>query len=137
MKVAVSASGTDLASQVEPRFGRCSHYIIVDTETMAFDVVPNTAVGTAHGAGVQAAQLVASKGVGAVLTGNVGPNAYGALSASSIQVISGVSGTVGDAVERYKKGELSATTGPTVRGHFGTGGRGGGRGMGRRRPFRD
>jgi len=136
MKVAVSTSGTDLASQVEPRFGRCPHYIIVDTETMAFEIVPNTAVGSAHGAGIQAAQLVASKGVGVVLTGNVGPNAYGALSASSIQVISGVSGTVGDAVERYKRGELSATRSPTVGGHFGTGGRGGGRGRGRRRPSR-
>ncbi len=136
MKVAVSASGMDLTSPVEPRFGRCPRYIIVDTETMAFEVVPNSAIGSAHGAGIQAAQLVASKGVGIVLTGNIGPNAYSALSASSIQVIPGVTGTVGDAVERFKRGELSATGGPTVGGHFGTGGRGGGRGRGGRRPFR-
>lgn len=136
MKIAVSASGRDLTSPVEPRFGRCPHYIIVDTETMAYEVVPNTAVSSAHGAGIQAAQLVASRGVGVVLTGNVGPNAYGALSASSIRVIPGVTGTVGDAVERFKRGELQSMGGPTVEGHFGTGGRGGGRGRGRRRPFR-
>lgn len=135
MKVVVSTSGTDLSSQVEPRFGRCRYYIVVDTETMAFEVVPNAAVGSAHGAGIQAAQLVASKGVKAVLTGNVGPNAYSALSASSIKVVSGVTGTVRDAVERFKRGELQATRGPTVGSHFGTGGRGGGRGRGRRRPF--
>lgn len=135
MKVAVSASGTDLTSPVEPRFGRCSHYIIVDVETMAFEVVQNTAVSSAHGAGIRAAQLVASKGVDAVLTGNVGPNAYSALMASSIQVVSGVTGIVVDAVERFKRGELQASGGPTVGGHFGTGGRGGGRGRGRRRPF--
>jgi len=133
MKVAVSTSGTDLLSQVDPRFGRCPYYIIVDTDTMAFEVVSNTANSSAHGAGIQAARLVASKGVRAVLTGNVGPNAYGALSASSIMVVSGVTGSVMDAVERFKRGELKETGGPTVGGHFGTGGRGSGRGGGRRR----
>ena len=133
MKVAVSTSGTDLSSQVDPRFGRCPYYIIVDTDTMAFEVVSNTANSSAHGAGIQAARLVASKGVRAVLTGNVGPNAYGALSASSIMVVSGVTGSVMDAVERFKRGELKETGGPTVGGHFGTDGRGSGRGGGRRR----
>lgn len=118
---------------MDPRFGRCPYYIIVDTDTMAFEVVSNTANSSAHGAGVQAARLVASKGVKAVLTGNVGPNAYGALSASSIQVVSGVTGSVMDAVERFKRGELKETGRPTVGGHFGTGGRGSGRGEGRRR----
>jgi predicted Fe-Mo cluster-binding NifX family protein len=131
MKIAVSTSGTDLSSPVEPRFGRCSYYLIVDTETMAFEVISNMALRSAHGAGIQAAQLVASTGVKAVLTGNVGPNAYGALSASSIQVVSGVTGTVREAVERFKRGELQATASPTVGGHFGTGGRGAGRGRGR------
>ncbi len=133
MKVAVSTSGTDLLSQVDPRFGRCPLYMIVDTDTMAFEVVSNTANSSAHGAGIQAAQLVATKGVKAVLTGNVGSNAYGALLASSIKVISGVTGSVMDAIERFKKGELEETGGPTVGGHFGTGGRGSGRGGDRRR----
>ena len=133
MKVAVSTTGTDLSSQVDPRFGRCPYYMIVDTDTMAFEVVSNIANSSAHGAGIQAAQLVASKGVRAVLTGNVGPNAYGALSVSSIKVISGVTGSVIDAVERFKRGELKETRGPTVGSHFGTGGRGSGRGGGRRR----
>lgn len=133
MKIAVSTSGTNLSSQVDPRFGRCPYFFIVDTETMAFEAVPNSAVGSAHGAGIGAAHLVASKGVRVVLTGNMGPNAYSALSASSVQVVTGVSGTVEDAVERFKLGELRATRGPSVGGHFGTGGRGAGRGRGRRR----
>jgi len=122
-----------LSSQVEPRFGRCPNFLIVDTETMEFEVVPNSAVGSAHGAGIGAAQTVASKGVGAVLTGNVGPKAYSALSASSIEVVTGVSGMVKDAVERFIRGELGATGGPTVQGHFGTGGRRSERGVGRGR----
>lgn len=135
MKVAVSTSGQDLSGMVDPRFGRCQYFLIIDTETMVVETVPNGAVGTAHGAGIQAAQLVASTGVKAVLTGNVGPNAYGALSASGITVLTGVSGTVAEALERFKRGELSTTSSPTVGGHFGTGGRGGGRGGGRRQRF--
>jgi len=126
MKVAVTTSGEDLSGPVEPRFGRCPRFIVVDTETMEFEVIQNTAVSSAHGAGIAAAQLVASRGVKAVLTGNVGPNAYSALSSSGIQMVTGVSGTVGDAVKRFSSGELQSTSGPTVGGHFGTGGRGGG-----------
>ncbi|MBL7167961.1 NifB/NifX family molybdenum-iron cluster-binding protein [Candidatus Bathyarchaeota archaeon] len=125
MKVAVTTSGEDLSGPVEPHFGRCPRFIVVDTETMEFEIVPNTAVTSAHGAGIAAAQLVASKGVKAILTGNVGPNAYSALSSSGIKMVTGVSGTVGDAVKRFNSGELQSTSGPTVGGHFGTGGRGG------------
>jgi len=132
MKVAVSSSGKDISSRIDPRFGRCNYFLIVDTETMAFEAVKNTAAGSAHGAGVQAAQLVASEGVSVVLTGNVGPNAYGALTASSVEVVTGLAGRVEDAVNRFKRGELKAVSKPTVMGHFGTGRGGGGRGRGRR-----
>ena len=109
--------------------------MVVDTETMEFEVVQNTAVSSAHGAGIAAAQLVASKGIKVVLTGNVGPNAYSALSASGIKIVTGVSGTVGDAIKRFNSGDYQSTSGPSVGGHFGTGGRSGGRGGGRRPRF--
>jgi predicted Fe-Mo cluster-binding NifX family protein len=133
MKVAVTTSGNDLSGPVTPHFGRCPQYLVVDTETMEFEVLQNTAVGSAHGAGIAAAQLVASKGVKAVLTGNVGPNAYSALSASGIMIVTGVSGTVGDAVKRFNSGGYQSTSGPSVGGHFGTGGRG--RSGGRRQRY--
>jgi len=125
MKIAISTNGIDLSSQVAERFGRCNSFLIVDTETMEFEVVQNTAVSSAHGAGIAAAQLVAYKGVKAVLTGNVGPKAYSALSSSGIKTVTQVSGTVGDAVRRFSSGELQPTSEPTVGGHFGTGRRGG------------
>jgi len=131
LKVAVSSSGRDLESAVDPRFGRCPYFVVVDTESMAFEAVPNSSIGAAHGAGIGAAQLVASTGAKAVLTGNVGPNAFSALSAAGLRVLTGVAGTVRDAVERFKRGELVAGSGPSVGGHFGLGGRG--RGGGRRR----
>ncbi len=140
MKVAVSATGENLEDQIDPRFGRCQYFVIVDTETMSFEALPNTSQGASSGAGIQAAQTVARKGVQAVLTGNVGPNAFQALSASGINIITGVFGTIREAVEKFKSGQLQKITAPTTPMGFGMGGsygmgmgRGGGRGMGRGR----
>ena len=134
MKIAVSATGPGLEAEVEPRFGRCPYFIIVDTDTMKFEVMDNSSAMAAGGAGISAGQMVANKGVQAVLTGNCGPNAYLVLSAAGIQIVTGVSGKVRDAVEAYKSGNFQATSQPTVGAHFGMGGGGGlgvGRGMGR------
>jgi len=122
MKIAVSSLQDGLNSQVDPRFGRCQYFIIVDPETMKFKVVSNAANISSHGAGIQAAQIVKDHGVSTVITGNIGPNAFQALSAAGIKLITGASGTVREVVEKYKKGELKATDTPTVGGHFGMGG---------------
>jgi predicted Fe-Mo cluster-binding NifX family protein len=135
VKVAVSSTGGSLDSVVDSRFGRCGVFLVVDTDTMNYQAVTNSSVGAAHGAGIGAAQSVAQMGVKAVLTGQVGPNAHMALSQAGVQIYTGASGTVRQAVEAYKRGELRSVSSPTVGGHFGQGGRamGGGRGQGRRR----
>jgi predicted Fe-Mo cluster-binding NifX family protein len=130
MKICVSATANSLDAQVDPRFGRCQYFLIVDSETMQFEAVPNMASGAMGGAGIQAAQIIAGKGAKALITGNVGPNAFQALSAAGINIITGAYGTVREAVEKYKKGELKGISAPTVRGHFGMGA---GRGRGWRR----
>jgi len=131
MKICVSAASNSLDSPIDPRFGRCPYFVIVDSETMQFEAVPNMASGATGGAGIQAAQTIAGKGVKVLMTGNVGPNAFQALSAAGIKIVTGASGTVREVVEKYKRGELSETGAPTVRGHFGMGiGRGSGRGRG-------
>jgi len=128
LKIAVSASSGGLDATVDPRFGRCPCFVIVDAETMQSEVVPNEGGNMAHGAGIQAAQTVVGLGVQVVLTGNVGPNAYQALSAAGIKIVTGVTGNVRGAIMSYKKGELKETSSPSVGGHFGVGR---GRGMGR------
>ena len=127
MKVAVSSTGGSLDSALDPRFGRCSVFLIVDTENMKHQAVSNSSIGAAHGAGIGAAQAVAQLGVKAVITGQVGPNAHMALSQAGITVYTGASGTVKTAVEQFKSGTLRMAASPTVGGHFG---QGGGRGMG-------
>ena len=130
MKICVTAVASGLDAQVDPRFGRCPYLVIVDSETTKLEAIPNIALGSMSGAGIQAAQVVASKGVNVVITGNVGPNAFQALSAAGIKVVTGAFGTVREVIEKYKRGELRETETPTVRGHFGMGM---GRGRGRRR----
>jgi predicted Fe-Mo cluster-binding NifX family protein len=121
VKIGVSASGNTLEALVDPRFGRCTYFVLVDSDSMQFEAVPNLAAASGSGAGIQAAQTMASKQVQVLITGNVGPNAFQALSAAEISVITGASGKVREAIEKYKKGLLSETREPTVRGHFGMG----------------
>ncbi|MDY6910901.1 MAG: NifB/NifX family molybdenum-iron cluster-binding protein [Chloroflexota bacterium] len=121
MKIAVSATGTNLDAEVDPRFGRCQYLIFVDTDTMEFEAQSNANIAASGGAGISTAQAVAGQGVEAVLTGNVGPNAHQVLAEVGIQVITGVSGKVSDAIESYKDGRLKQSSGPTVKAHSGMG----------------
>ncbi|MBW2146876.1 MAG: NifB/NifX family molybdenum-iron cluster-binding protein [Deltaproteobacteria bacterium] len=119
MKIAVTSSGKDLSSQIDPRFGRAAYFLIVDTETMEFQVVDNTqGMGFSHGAGPQAAQKIVDHNAKVLLTGNCGPNAFRALQAAGIEVVINVAGAVKEAVERYKAGELQAADTPNVPGHW-------------------
>jgi len=130
MKIAVSATHRSLDADVDPRFGRCMCFVIVETEGKEIKnhkEVSNEAVQAMRGAGIQAAQTIANEGVEVVITGNIGPNAYSVLSQTGIKIITGVTGKVREAVKKYLKGELKETTKPT----FGFGpsmGRGFGRG---------
>lgn len=133
MRIAVSASGKDLDAPIDPRFGRCAYFVVVETEGMGFEAFDNSNAALGGGAGIQSAQFVASKGVKAVITGHCGPNAVRTLNAAGVEVFVGQSGTVREAVERFVEGALTNTTQPNVPDHFGMGGgMGRGKGMGRR-----
>jgi predicted Fe-Mo cluster-binding NifX family protein len=127
MKIAITATSPALDAEIDPRFGRCYYFIIVDLKTMQLEAVENPGAMVGGGAGVSAAQMIAGKGVEAVLTGNCGPNAYQILSAAGIKVITGVVGKVQDAIQGYKSGKFKVSSQPNVATHFGTGR---GRGMG-------
>ncbi|MGD9239632.1 MAG: NifB/NifX family molybdenum-iron cluster-binding protein [Desulfobacterales bacterium] len=139
MKLAISSSGKDLNSQLDPRFGRCAYFLVINPDDMSFEVFNNDSAVLGGGAGIQSAQFVASKGVDAVITGNCGPNAVQTLTAAGVELFAGQTGTVKEVVERFKKGQLRPTSEANVDSHFGMapgagsgpgGGMGGGRGMG-------
>jgi len=119
MKICVTAEGKDLNASIDPRFGRCKYFIFVDTESLLFEAIENPSLNSTGGAGIQAGQLMSAKGVKAVLTGNVGPNAHQVLSAAGIEVFTGVSGTVKEAIENHKFGKYAPAANPTVGSKFG------------------
>ena len=118
-KICITAEGDNLDSKVDPRFVRCKSFIIVDIATMETEAVSNPNIDSMGGAGIQSGQLIAEKQIKVVLTGNVGPNAFQTLQAAGVDIITGVSGTVGEAVEKYKAGQLKPTGGPSVNSKFG------------------
>ena len=130
MKIAVSSSGKSLDARIDPRFGRCSDFIIIDTEDMSYEAFGNENAALGGGAGIQSAQFVASKGVGALITGYCGPNAVQTLTAAGIKSYVGQNGTVREAVESYKNGKLTPATEANAPSHAGMGGGGRGKGMG-------
>jgi predicted Fe-Mo cluster-binding NifX family protein len=120
MKVAITAEGPSLDALVDPRFGRCTCFLVVETEDLSFKVLENPNAAMAGGAGIQAAEYMADEGVEYILTGHCGPNAYKALSAAGIGVITECSGVVRKIVEQFKAGKLAPAGRPNVAGHFGT-----------------
>ena len=119
MKIAVSAEGQHLSSRVDPRFGRARWFVIYDTDSDAYEAHNNVQVlNLPQGAGIQAAQHVIDKKAEVLLTGHCGPNAYRTLEAGGVKVVVDVKGTVKEAIERYKNGELKAAAGPDVEGHW-------------------
>lgn len=123
MKICVTSEGDNLDSRVDPRFGRCRYFIFADSDTLEFEAAGNPNIESTGGAGIQSAQLAASKKVKAVITGNVGPNAFQALEAAGIAIFTGASGTVREAIGEYKKGGFKAVSGPSVGSHAGMPGR--------------
>jgi predicted Fe-Mo cluster-binding NifX family protein len=124
MKIAVSSTGPGLADPLDPRLGRCEYLLIVDSDTMEFEAVENENKTRGGGAGIQTARTIAERGATVVLTGNCGPNAHETLTAAGVQVITGLTGTVRDALDCYKRGEAIASEGPNVQSHAGMGGSG-------------
>jgi predicted Fe-Mo cluster-binding NifX family protein len=119
MIVAVTSQGPDANSPVDPRFGRAKYFLVVDTDSgqcVAHDNATN--LNAVQGAGLQAARAVVELGAQAVVTGNVGPKALGALRAAGVQVYPGASGTVMEAVAEYKSGRLQAAVKANVEGHW-------------------
>jgi len=119
MKIAITTAGPTLDTAVDPRFGRCAYFLIVETDDLTFEAIENPNMELGGGAGIQSAQLVAAKGVKFVLTGNSGPNAHQTLSAANIGVVIGCSGLVKDVIEQFKAGQLNAVGEPNVASHFG------------------
>jgi predicted Fe-Mo cluster-binding NifX family protein len=113
--IVVTSTGREMESPMDPRFGRCAYFAVI-RPSGEMESVENSACSLGNGAGIQAAKLVADMNVEAVVTGNVGPNAFRVLEASGIRVFVGGSGTVREATESYRKETLREASSPTAPG---------------------
>jgi predicted Fe-Mo cluster-binding NifX family protein len=119
MKIAVTSSGKTLESPVDPRFGRAAFFVVVDTDTGAFEVHDNAQnLNAAQGAGIQAGETVSRLGAEAVITGHCGPKAFRTLGAAGVKVVIGAKGSVAEAVEAFKTGKLKPADAADVEGHW-------------------
>ena len=117
MKIAITAQGSELGSELDPRFGRAQNYIFYDTELKTFKSVANENVETSGGAGTSAAQLMAKEGVDAVISGNFGPNASMGLKAIDIKMYTSGAGIVEKIIADFLAGKLTEIGEATVPGH--------------------
>mgnify|MGYP006307308839 CR=1 FL=1 len=118
-RIAVTSSGTDLNSEMDPRFGRAAYFIIADPETMQYEVVENRQnLDLPQGAGIQAGKTIVESGAAVLITGFCGPKAYKVLESAGIQTITGAKGKVGDVLSEYKSGKFTKADDPNVEGHW-------------------
>ncbi len=119
MKIAITAEGQDLPSAVDQRFGRAKWILVVDTETGQAEAHDNKLnLNLAQGAGIQTGQNVANLGVEAVLTGNMGPNAFKTLVAANVRVFLAPAKPVEEVIAAFKQGQLQELQQANVEGHW-------------------
>ncbi|MCD6447906.1 MAG: NifB/NifX family molybdenum-iron cluster-binding protein [Thermoplasmata archaeon] len=114
MKIVVATNTGGLEDSVSPVFGRCQTFTVVEAEGNEIkrtEVIPNQFAAAVHGAGIQAAQWVASQGAKAVIAGNFGPNVTNILQQAGVEMVV-AQGIVREVVEKYLRGELSSSPSP-------------------------
>lgn len=120
MKIIVSSSGNDMGSSVSGVFGRAPYFILVDTEDLLYEAFGNPAADLNSGAGIQAAQFIMGKKPEALISTNIGPNAFEVLEAGSVPCYQSVEGTVAETVEAFSCGDLRALGSANAESHSGT-----------------
>ncbi len=88
MKIAIASTGNSLSSKVDQRFGRCAYFVIYDTDTKSFEFIPNGGKNAGEGAGAAAVQLVVSRNVSKIVSGEFGVKVKPLLDSLKIQMIS-------------------------------------------------
>jgi predicted Fe-Mo cluster-binding NifX family protein len=119
MKIAITATGTEIDSPVDPRFGRAQYILIVDENGAILETVDNSQnLNAMRGAGIQSAKTVADREVHVLMTGRCGPNAFRALQAAGIKVAVDQSGTVREALTRLNDNRVAFADQPNAEAHW-------------------
>ena len=119
-RIAVAANEPSLSSQVAPRFGTASYFLIIDPQrSTLLKSIPNSVVQDDYrGFGIRAAQLVSRENVEAVITGGIGPQAFDALALYNVRIFDarGFDGNVAEVIQLYNQNRLTELFNPTIPG---------------------
>ena len=113
MKIVISATGRDIESNIDETFHRCLFFLIVDTETNSLKPLENEAREHPDEIGATVGQIVADKGIDAVITTNIGPRAFDALGQYGIKIYH-AKGNINNAIQQLEQGKLSEITKATI-----------------------
>ena len=107
MKIILTTASPNMDANLDPRFGRAAYFLIIDSDTLSWQAVPNPGCSSPGGAGIHAAQYVTKEQAGAVISGKFGPNAASALKQSGIRMYQfGLCRTPQEALDQWKAGKL-------------------------------
>lgn len=87
MKVAITSTGNSPDANLDSRFGRCAYFVVYDTESRSTEFIPNPNKENVEGAGPASVQLVASRGVRKVVSGEFGAKVKSIFDSLQIQLI--------------------------------------------------
>lgn len=87
MKIAITSTGNNPEAKLDSRFGRCSYFAVFDTESLSTEFIPNPNKENVEGAGPASVQLVASKGVKKVVSGEFGAKVKSIFDSLQIQLV--------------------------------------------------
>jgi predicted Fe-Mo cluster-binding NifX family protein len=119
MKIAITATENNLEADVDPRFGRASYFILVDSDTMKFEAIENLQnINAQQGAGIQAGKTIINNDVDVLITGNCGPKAFNILNSNNVKIAIGAKGKVKDALKEYQNNKLEIAENASVEGHW-------------------
>jgi predicted Fe-Mo cluster-binding NifX family protein len=107
-RVAVATLGEDLDATIHSQDEPCTSFVLVDPQTMHFEVVQVEPAESLIQASVNAVRAAARAGADVVITSGLRPECCQALSTLAIAVVIAPEGTtVRQAIEAYQRGELS------------------------------
>ncbi|MDX9848550.1 MAG: NifB/NifX family molybdenum-iron cluster-binding protein [Tenuifilaceae bacterium] len=87
MKIAITSTGDSLDSKLDERFGRCSFFVVYDTESKSTEFIPNPNKEAENGAGPASVQVIASRNVSKIVSGEFGMKIKSLVDSLKIQMI--------------------------------------------------
>jgi predicted Fe-Mo cluster-binding NifX family protein len=109
MKIAISATGRDIESNIDVTFGRALFFLILDTTTKEVKVIENKVRDRPDGVGITAVNVVENEGVDAVITYDIGPFAFKTFRQGGVKIYK-AEGKINNAIRLLEEGKLSEIT---------------------------